>query len=78
MRGTAKQTAPRRRPLGFLSVLGATSKVREEAMAEVEEEEEGSGRRRSRRKTVEEEKKKLLGEPSRPRNFSVGFIRASF
>jgi len=41
---------------------------------EVEEKEE----KEEQRKMVEEEKKKLLGEPSRPRNFSVGFIRASF
>ena len=41
---------------------------------EMEEEEE----KEEQRKTVEEEKKKLLSEPSRPRNFSVGFIRASF
>jgi len=41
---------------------------------EVEEKEE----KEEQRKMVEEEKKKLLSEPSRPRNFSVGFIRASF
>lgn len=55
MRGTAKQTAPRRRPLGFLSVLGATSKVREEAMAEVEEEEGKEGEEKEDGRGREEE-----------------------
>lgn len=48
MRGTAKQTAPRRHPLGFPSDLGATTE-----MAEVEEEREvggGAEGRRSRKR----------------------------
>lgn len=76
MRGTAKQTASRRRPLevpfGSRSHLGGAREGEEEAEAEKEEKE------RQKEEAVEEEKKKLLGEGSRARNFSVGFIRASF